>query len=124
MASPPLKCQVDEAPFATIVRPYGEIDLSTVLILRRALATAFSLGRHVIVDLSGVTYIDTTGYREFLAHRRIYEKSDRSMVLASAKQHVETVFDRLNIYRVIPIFSSIEHAQHSLAGTSRRPGSS
>jgi anti-anti-sigma factor len=109
-----LKCQIDEAMFANIIRPSGEIDLSTVSILGRALATAFSRGRHVIIDLSEVTYIDSTGFREILAHCRIYHENDRRMVLANAKEPVQHVIDRLNLYQAIPVFSSVETAANSL----------
>jgi anti-sigma B factor antagonist len=105
-----------------IVRPSGDVDLSTIPILRRALATAFSLGRHVIVDLSAVTYIDSTGFSELLAHRRIYQDSNRRMVLAKATQPVQTVMDRLNVYQVIPVFSSIESAKQSFDVPPRRTG--
>jgi len=117
-----LKCQVDEAPFANIIRPSGEVDLSTVSILGHALATAFSRGRHVIVDLSEVTYIDSTGFRELLAHRRIYHENDRFMVLANPTQPVQTVIDRLNLYEVVPVFPSIESAKNSLNTAPRRKG--
>lgn len=113
-----LTCQVDEAPFAAIVRPSGEVDLSTLSILRHALARAFSLGRNVIVDLGQVTYIDSLGFRELLAHRRIYRQNDRIMVVADPRQ-VQSVFDRLNLYQVIPVFSSIEAARDSLRRASR-----
>jgi len=122
MASHFLKCQVDEAPFANIVRPSGEVDLSTILILRHALATAFSRGRHAIVDLSEVTYIDSTGFRELLAHRRIYHENDHLMVLANPTQPVQTVIDRLNSYEVVPAFPSIESAKNSLNAAPRRIG--
>jgi anti-sigma B factor antagonist len=114
MASTILSCQVDEAPVANIVRPAGEIDLSTVPILRQALATVVSLGRHIIVDLSDVTFIDSTGFREFLIHRRVCRENDRLMVLVSPKERVQRVIDMLNFFRMIPVYQSMETAQTSL----------
>ena len=119
MGSLRLTCQVEKAEFADIVRPSGDIDLSTTSILGHALATAFSQGRHVIVDLSEVTYLDSTGLRELLAHHRIFRENDRLMVLANPKQPAQITIDRLNLYQVIPVFSSIETAQDSLKGASR-----
>jgi len=113
MAAHRLTCQVDETPFVNVIRPFGEVDLSTVSVLRHALATAFSRGRHVIVDLGDVCYFDSTGFRELLAHRRIYHNNDRLMVLANPAQSVQTVIDRLNLYQVIPVFPSIESAKNS-----------
>jgi anti-sigma B factor antagonist len=114
MANQLLHCRLDEASFANIVRPDGEIDLSTVPILRRALAEAVALGRHVIVDLSGVTFIDSTGFREFLAHRRVCRENDRFMVLVNPKDRVRRVINMLNFFQMIPVYPTLEAAQTSL----------
>lgn len=111
-----LECQVDDAPFASVVHPQGEIDLSTVPILRNALSAAVSLGRHVVVDLSDVTFIDSTGFRELLAHRRTCRENDRVMVLVNPKEHVQHVIDMLNFFQMIPVHRSMETAQTSLKG--------
>ncbi len=115
-----LTCQVDEAPFASVIRLSGEVDLSTIPTLRHALATTFSRGRHTIVDLADVTYIDSSGFRELLAHRRIYQKSDRLMVVVNPKQPVQNLFDKLNLYQVIPVALSLEAAQDLLKRAGRR----
>lgn len=109
-----LRCQVDEVVFAHIVRPYGEIDLSTVAILRNALTEAVSRGRHVIVDLSDVAFIDSTGFREFLVHRRVCRENDRLMVLVNPRERVRRVIDTLNFFQMIPVFPTLEAAQISL----------
>jgi anti-anti-sigma factor len=44
-----------------IVRATGEIDLSNVDLLRRQLGTAREQATTVLLDLSGVTFIDSTG---------------------------------------------------------------
>jgi anti-anti-sigma factor len=75
MRSLRLTCQIEAAPLADVVRPSGEVDLSTISILGHALAAAFSRGRDVIVDLSEVTYIDSRGLGELLAHHRIYRET-------------------------------------------------
>jgi len=111
-----LNCRVDEVSFAHIVRPHGEIDLSTVPILRRALTEAVSLGRHVIVDLSEATFIDSTGFREFLIHRRACREDDRLMVLVNPTDRVRRVIDTLNFFQMIPVLPTIEAAQTSLKG--------
>ncbi len=109
-----LNCRVDEVSFAHIVRPFGEIDLSTVPILRHALTEAVSLGRHVIVDLSDVAFIDSTGFREFLIHRRVCRENDRLMVLVNPKDRVRRVIDTLNFFQMIPVFPTLDAAQNSL----------
>jgi anti-sigma B factor antagonist len=116
MEHPLLDCRVDEASFASIVHPQGEIDLSTVPILRNALSAAVSLGRHVVVDLSDVTFMDSTGFRELLIHRRVCRENDRLMVLVSPKEHVQHVIEMLNFFQMIPVHQTMETAQTSLKG--------
>jgi anti-anti-sigma factor len=114
-----LECEVNETPVANIVRPAGEVDLSTVSILRHALATAVALGRHVVVDLSDVTFIDSTGFRELLIHRRMCREDDRLMVLVNPRPPVQNVIDTLNFYQMIPVFPSLDVAQNTLKTASR-----
>ena len=109
-----LECEVDAAPFADIVRPSGEIDLSTAPILRHALAAAVARGRHVVVDLSEVAFIDSTGFRELLIHRRMCREDDRLMALVNPTPQVRHVIDGLNFYKMIPVFPSLEAAEVSL----------
>jgi anti-anti-sigma factor len=114
MNHPLLDCQVNEASYANIVHPYGEIDLSSVPILRGALSHAVALGRHVIVDLTDVTFIDSTGFREFLVHRRVCRENDRLMVLVNPRARVRHVIETLNFFQMIPVFPSMDAAQDSL----------
>jgi anti-anti-sigma factor len=116
MAHPVLNCQVDNSSAANVVHPHGEIDLSTAPILHDALAEAVSQGRHVIVDLSDVTFIDSTGFREFLVHRRMCRENDRLMVLVNPQARVQRVIDMLNFFQMIPVFPSMDAAQSSLTG--------
>jgi anti-sigma B factor antagonist len=46
---------------AIVVRAAGEIDVSTVDVLRRELDTARAEDATALLDLSGVTFIDSTG---------------------------------------------------------------
>jgi anti-anti-sigma factor len=116
MKNPLLDCHVNEASVASIVHPHGEIDLSTVPILRGALGEAVALGRHVIVDLADVTFIDSTGFREFLIHRRVCRENERLMVLVNPRDRVRHVIETLNFFQMIPVFPSMDAAQDSLKG--------
>src|SRR4051812_29871617 len=46
---------------AIVVRATGDIDMSTVDVLRQALDTARAEDTTALVDLSGVTFMDSTG---------------------------------------------------------------
>jgi anti-sigma B factor antagonist len=51
---------------ATIVRAIGEIDVATIDLLRRELDTARHETASVLLDLSDVTFIDSTGLQLLL----------------------------------------------------------
>jgi len=62
MASPDvLQVTVEPLDDASVVRVDGEIDLSTTPKLRRELDAARAEGVTVLLDLSDVTFIDSTG---------------------------------------------------------------
>jgi anti-sigma B factor antagonist len=56
---------------AIVVRATGEIDMSTVDVLRSELETARAQAASVLLDLSGVTFIDSNGLHLLLdeSHR-------------------------------------------------------
>jgi len=71
MRSPdPLRITVEPLEEARLVRVYGEIDLSTVAALRREIDAARHAGVTTVIDLSGVTLIDSTGLQLLLRASR------------------------------------------------------
>jgi anti-sigma B factor antagonist len=72
MALPDLfRVAVEPLEDAILVRATGEIDMSTVDVLERELTTAREEGSSVLIDLSGVTFMDSTGLHLLLeaSHR-------------------------------------------------------
>jgi len=64
-----LRRHEQQAPDPTVVYVTGEIDLTTRDTLVRMLDDAASGGRNVIVDLSGTTFMDSTGLKALLELR-------------------------------------------------------
>ena len=63
----PLEVEVTAAPYGARVTIAGELDLATVPRVRAALAEEPVAGaRGVVVDLSGVTFMDSTGISALL----------------------------------------------------------
>jgi anti-anti-sigma factor len=61
---------------AIIVRATGEIDMSTIVVLRRELDAARAGAATVLLDLSGVTFMDSTGLHLLLEASRSSAVSD------------------------------------------------
>ena len=55
-----LEVEVEACSDAAIVRPWGELDLSTVEVLR-AVLDGLGAPRSLVVDMRGLSFIDSTG---------------------------------------------------------------
>ena len=70
----PLDCTVEDLADATVVRVRGEVDMVNAPSLREVLIDVLSAkpSTHLIVDLGGVDFLDSTGISVLVgAHRRV-----------------------------------------------------
>ena len=61
-------CATNDAE--TVVRVAGEVDIDTVPALRASLGAAIRSGGPVVLDLSGVTFMDSSGFGVLAAAQR------------------------------------------------------
>jgi anti-sigma B factor antagonist len=94
-----------------LVTVTGELDLSTVAPFRARLVDALAQGgRKLILDLQGVTFIDSTSIGALLdAHRRA-EQLEGEIAVVSTDTNVLKVFDIAGIDRLVRIHDSVESA--------------
>ena len=82
-----------EGPGINRVTPSGELDIATVPQLNDALSQAASGSATVILDLSQVTFMDSTGLHAILcAHARLGETNSRLVVIPGCRQ-VQRIFE-------------------------------
>lgn len=103
-------CGAEETPEATILRPSGEVDLATISAFRDALAQAAAQGRSIIVDMSGIGYIDSTGIHALVDQAACAKESGDLVVLAAPTPTVRRVMDIVNLNAAIPVLASVEVA--------------
>lgn len=82
----------------------GEVDLAASPAAREAILEAVSRGRHVIVDLSTVEYMDSSGVACLVEGYQVARKKGRRLVLAGAGQAVMNVLALARLDRVFPLF--------------------
>ena len=84
----------------------GELDLSSVGKLRRQIESAFANGPpQLVIDLSGVTHMDSTGLAELIsAHQRAMELEGRLILVVSSAPIRRT----LQIRGVVSLFTVVE----------------
>ncbi|MCB2223784.1 MAG: STAS domain-containing protein [Actinobacteria bacterium] len=94
---------------AGIVTVAGEVDLSVAPAVAGAIADGAGAAT-VIVDLTGVTFIDSTGLRALVTGREGLESGGRSMVLAVADGPVARLLALTALEADFTIFPSVESA--------------
>ncbi len=81
----------------------GELDIASAGTLRGCLASIDRQCRNVTIDLTGLTFVDSTGISVLIeAHERC-ESEMRQLTLSNPSGHVTRVIELLGIAQVIPI---------------------
>ena len=110
-----LECRSAQTAGAVIVRARGEIDLSTVPILESALRSSLENSQHLIVDLTAVRYIDSTGLHTLLrSEEHMREKRLHVLVVVPPAAVIRKIFRISAIDKVIHLFPTLDEAVHSL----------
>jgi anti-sigma B factor antagonist len=78
---------------AILVRATGEIDMSTVDVLRRELDTARADDATALLDLSGVTFVDSTGLHLLLDASHRSAVSDWGFFVVRPSEAVRRLLD-------------------------------
>lgn len=104
-----------------IFRLKGSLDLATSPTVRAALLEAANEGKHeIVVDLSNVEFIDSTGLGALIGgHRRALENSG-GVSLVVTEGPISRLLNITGLIRVFKVYASVEDAladQGRLAGT-------
>jgi anti-sigma B factor antagonist len=88
----------------------GELDLASVSTLQAQFKAIAQSENHVIVEMSGLRYIDSTGAKALLDAHRLLSRTGRRIVLASVQSMARRIIDVMGIEQAIPIFPTVEAA--------------
>ena len=106
---------------ATVVEVAGEIDLYSAPGLRaelgRAVETSDSAPR-IVVDLSGVTFLDSTGVGVLVGALKGAREAGGQLALCSAQARVRRVFEITGLIGALPLFDARGEALEFLASFS------
>ncbi|MEU4555344.1 anti-anti-sigma factor [Micromonospora violae] len=109
---------IDHVDDVTVVAAAGDVDLDTGDTLRTALRHAADMGGHVVVDLSRVHLIDSTGLGLLVrAHREARERG-ATLCLAAPSRFVRTVLHTMRLDGAFPLFDSRDEALAQLSNGS------
>ena len=82
-----------EGPGVTRVTPRGELDLATAPQLADALSQAARGSAAVIMDLSDLTFMDSSGLHAILTARARLHEANCRLMLVRGSQQVQRVFE-------------------------------
>jgi anti-anti-sigma factor len=71
----------DDGDGAPVLRVWGELDLGNAAAVAASIAELLGQGRGVVVDLEGLTFVDSTGLGAFVRSRNLAARSRQHIVL-------------------------------------------
>jgi len=96
-----------------VVRVSGEVDLRTSPQMREVLLrVAHKNPKRLIVDLSDVSYMDSSGVGTMVEIKRLVERGGGRLVLAGLQPRVRSVFEVTQLDRFFDIAKDINDATH------------
>lgn len=106
----PLACTVRSLDGAMCLSVSGDLDLASVPLLLGHLNRAAEGTANVIIDLSGLRYIDSSGINTLLAAGKIFARKGHQIVLAAASPMMLRLLRIINLEQAMPIFPTVEAA--------------
>jgi anti-sigma B factor antagonist len=104
---------------ATVVKPVGNrLDLEVAAEFRGALLQLIDSGQHrVVVDLSDVDFIDSSGLGALVSALKTLKmlKRDGDIRLANVRPPVVSLLEIIRLHRVFSSYSSIDEAVQSFS---------
>lgn len=112
--------RTESLPDACVIEARGEVDISNVAELTRRVLHALADGETAIVlDLSGVTHLDSSGLSAVIAaHQQVTEGSGGKLALVLGQKHLQRTFELRGLDRVFVICANRDAAVETL----RDPG--
>jgi len=97
----------------TICRPAGELDAFTVHQFRQALAEIAS-SRHVVIDLSGVPFVDSAGLGALIGGIRRVREIGGYVVVACSRRTLASLLHTTGIDRIVTVTETVGEAAAEL----------
>lgn len=100
----------------TFVRLAGKrLDLANATRFREEFEKEFETGRHLVLDLSEVDFMDSTGIGAIIAFQRKSKSAGKELHICSPTLGVQTIFKLLRFHRIMKVFSSRKEATQELS---------
>jgi len=88
-----LRVTTEELEHARVIRPAGEVELNTARVLRHELDTARNEAATTLLDLSDVTFMDSTGLQLLLEASRRSAESEWIFLMVRPSEPVRRLIE-------------------------------
>ncbi len=103
-----------------IVALRGVLDVAEAVSVAAALTAVAARERHIIIDLAGLEFIDSSGVAALVRGRRQARNAGGELLLAAPQQQVLRVLTLTRLIDVFPVHATVAEAAAGSAGRSRR----
>lgn len=107
--------QLSEESGAIVISFAGDIDLQTSPDARKALLGLVGKGQPILVDLSGVGYIDSSGVASLVECLQSVKKSGQKLALVSVSDGALRVLQLARLDKVFTICATIDDGVQAVA---------
>lgn len=105
-----MKHEITEQQGVTVIALKGEVDLDNSPAARKLLLESIDDANRVLVDLSDVTYIDSSGVASLVEALQVSKKNDTGFALAAASEPTRRVLELARLDKVFTIYETVEAA--------------
>ncbi len=100
----------------TVVRvPVMELDANNSLAFRRAVTPVLQSGNHVVLDLSNVAFMDSSGIGALLYALRTAAANGKTLKLTGITHPVRLLFSVVRMYSLFDVYDDASMAMQSIA---------
>ncbi len=98
-----------------VVKPVGDLDIVTSRELDEALSRLRKTHKHLVLDLSGVEFMDTSSLAVIVGHWKSLEEAAGSLALAGARYQSTKSLWITGLADRIPLYQTVELAAEAAA---------
>ncbi|MGD2137058.1 MAG: STAS domain-containing protein [Gammaproteobacteria bacterium] len=103
-----MRYEIKEKQGACVIAFMGEVDLESSPEAREVLLKCFGNASNVLVDLSEVTYIDSSGVASLVEALQASKKAGSRFALAAASEPTRRVLELARLDKVFAMYDSVE----------------
>ena len=107
----PATFRTTEHPRYSVLVVGGQLDLYGAPTMRRHLQQMYDAGRNqVIVDLSAVDFMDSSGLSVLVGALKALRERDGTLRVVATSRHIQQLFQVTGLSKVFPIYASVTAA--------------